>query len=124
LSHQDRISEAIAVLRAALHLEPAWPQAASSLARVLMSQHPVSEQAVTEAMTLAERACRATAYRDATALHALAVVYQAAGDEKRALTTAQQALELATAAGDTTLAAQITEHFPHTVPQEDAYDLR
>jgi protein O-mannosyl-transferase len=123
LSEQGHISAAIAVLRAALRLEPAWPQAASSLARVLITQRPVSAQTVTEAITLAKQTCRATAYGYATALHTLAVVYQAAGDEKRAYTTARQALEIATAHGNKTLAAQITGQFPHIGQQEEAYAL-
>ena len=122
LSRQGRLAEAIVALRTARHVAPTWPQAASSLAQVLVLQHPLSQPVLAEAITLAEQACSATAYREANPLHTLALVYQAAGDTARASMSARQALQLAHTAGDTALAGQLAAQFPETVQPEAAHD--
>jgi Flp pilus assembly protein TadD len=123
LAHEGRPEEAIVALRVALRLQPVWPQAASNLALVLVTQTAPAQQALTEAISLAEQACQAAAHRDAFAMYALAVTYRAAGDDTRAFNTAEQALTLATAAGDSAMAARITTQFPLVAQKEPVHAL-
>jgi protein O-mannosyl-transferase len=112
---QGKAGEAIAAYWTAHRLRPGWPQVALPLAWLLVRQQPASAPAVAEAIALAEQACQATAYQDATALYVLAVAYQTAGDEARARTTAQHALSLATAAGNIPFSTRIAAEFLSTV---------
>jgi tetratricopeptide (TPR) repeat protein len=116
LPQQGQHSAAIAALRIALRLRPHWPQAMAALAQLLATQP--SAQMLAEALALAEHACEATAYGDASLLHTLAVVAQAAGNPEKAQAMARQAHSLASAAGDTALATQIVTGFPPPVHRE------
>jgi tetratricopeptide (TPR) repeat protein len=111
LTRQGQLGSAMAAYRTALQLRPAWTQAARNLAALLVLQAHPAPQDVTEAVTLAEQVCQATDYHEAAALYLLALAYQAAARAPAAQATAQQALTLATAAGETALAHQISTHF-------------
>jgi Flp pilus assembly protein TadD len=62
-----------------------------------------------EAARLAERACELTGYQQPLMLDTLAIAYGAAGRVQEAVTTAQQALQLAQANGQTRLVAGIKQ---------------
>jgi tetratricopeptide (TPR) repeat protein len=109
LSRQDRFQEAIMTLRKALQLDPSWSLARASLARVLATQPTPSAAALEEARTLAVQACLSTAYRDASALFALAMVQQASGHAEQAYRHARRALELAQDTGNRALMDQIND---------------
>src|SRR5262249_51568198 len=83
--------EAITAYRAALHHQPGWSQAANNLAYLLATQGNPSRHDVTEAIQLAEEACYATGYENASMLGTLAVAYAAAGRRPDALRTAHHA---------------------------------
>jgi cytochrome c-type biogenesis protein CcmH/NrfG len=101
-SQQGRITEAVAAYRAALQGRAIWPPATLSLAQLLTTHFASSPLSVHEAVELAEQACRATAYRDATALYTLAMAYHTAGLSSRAVQTAETALAR----------ARVTRNFP------------
>jgi Tfp pilus assembly protein PilF len=118
LAQMGQNDNAMAALRIALEIRPAWPPAASHLAWLLATQTTLSPQAITEAVTLAEQACVATQYREPMSVFVLAVAYQAAQRTVLAYMTAQQALHLATAAADADIIARLQSHFPDAVQKD------
>jgi tetratricopeptide (TPR) repeat protein len=110
-TRQGQIRDAIAAYRTALQLRPGWIQVSRSLAALLILQAHPSAQDAAETVSLAEQVCQATDYSKAIDLYILALAHQAAAHTLVARTTAQRALTLATAAGDSALAHQITRQF-------------
>ena len=94
-------------LRRSIELQPQNPQGYNALAWLLATAPDATPTAIAEGVTMAERAATLTHGRDASALDTLAGTYAAAGDFARAVATAERALQVATAAGQTALAAQI-----------------
>jgi Flp pilus assembly protein TadD len=123
LSHLDQHDAAIAAVRMALQLRPTWPQAATQLAWLIATHPPPASQMGAEAVTLAEQACVATQYHDPLAVFVLAVAYQAAQRTSQAYATAQQALDLATTAGDIDIVARLHAHFPGLSQKEVWYGM-
>ena len=83
----------------AARLKPDWPDPLNGIAQILVVHPDARVRNVSEAVTLAERAARLTEYKDASILDTLAAAYAATGQFSRAVTTAQAAIELASAAG-------------------------
>jgi Tfp pilus assembly protein PilF len=121
LSQQGRITEAVAAYRAALQGRAIWPPAAISLAQLLTTHFASSPPSIHEAVELAEQACRATAYRDATALYTLAMAYHAAGLSSHAVQTAETALARARATRNFSLIHQIEALLPVSI-QRSSHD--
>jgi tetratricopeptide (TPR) repeat protein len=94
-------------LRRAIELEPDNPQGYNAFAWLLATSPDSTAAAIAEAVTLAQRAATITQGRDASALDTLAAAYAAAGDLDRAVAAAERAVQVATAAGQQPLAAQI-----------------
>jgi hypothetical protein len=90
-----------------IELQPQNPQGYNALAWLLATAPDATPTAIAEGVTMAERAATLTQGRDASALDTLAATYAAAGDFARAVATAERALQVATTAGQTALAAQI-----------------
>jgi tetratricopeptide (TPR) repeat protein len=95
---------AVAQFREALRLQPDSPPALTSLAWVLAVDPSDRVRSGPEAVTLAERACRLTRFRDPSFLGTLAAAYAEAGRFEDAIRTAGQARDLARAAGNQRLA--------------------
>jgi tetratricopeptide (TPR) repeat protein len=107
LWQQGYRSEAMVAYREALRRRPHWPQAANHLASLLMTQEPLTEQDLAEAITLAEFACQATDFRHPAPLRTLAAAYHAAGRGPEAVRLAQTALRHVNAVHDPGLFAKI-----------------
>ncbi len=107
LASQGRIREAIAHYREALRIDPDYAKACNNLARLLTTQEGLTAEDRAAAVTLAERACRLTNNKQAICLDTLAGAYAAAGRLPDAIRVAQQAVALANATGQNTLAADI-----------------
>jgi len=96
LLQKGRVHEVLAHSRAALELQPDNPAILSSLAWVLATWPEASVRNGTEAIKLGQRAKQLTGGQDPMALRALAAAYAEGGRLAEAVTSAQQAMELAT----------------------------
>ncbi|HVM60765.1 MAG TPA: glycosyltransferase family 39 protein [Verrucomicrobiae bacterium] len=81
-------------------------RAQNNLAWLLATLDPPNADPA-RAVALAERACQSTGYQAAPYLDTLAVAYAAAGRFNDAIATAQKAIDLARAAGQTQVVAQV-----------------
>ena len=102
-----QLDEALRHLREAVRLKPNWPVPLNPMARILFTHPDPKMRNTSEAIALAERAAKLTKYQNATILETLAAAYAAAGQFDRAVTTAEAALELASAAQADKLAIRI-----------------
>ena len=107
LARRDRIDEAIGDYRRALQLDAQLPAALVDLAWILATSDRPDIRAPDQAVRLAERAAQLTKYQDALVLDTLAVAYFSAHQIDRAISVAQDALELAVTAGQAQLADDI-----------------
>jgi tetratricopeptide (TPR) repeat protein len=105
LARAGRTAEAIAQYRALLQQAPATAPALNNLAWLLATTPEASLRDGAEAVRLAERACALAAHKQPLFIGTLAAAYAEAGRFSEAVQAAQQAAELAQAAGDTHLAA-------------------
>jgi Flp pilus assembly protein TadD len=97
--------EAMAEYREALRLNAEYAPALNNLAW-LLATHPIASiRNGKEAVDYAERACKLTGYHQALFVGTLAASYAEAGRLAEAASTAQKAIDLATAAGQKDLAA-------------------
>lgn len=94
------VREAVEQTRLALVATPDMPEAMSNLAWLLATAADGSLRNGTEAVQLAEQACRLTSYRQPRMIGALAAAYAEAGRFDKAVAMARKAIELARAAGD------------------------
>src|SRR5207248_11145783 len=97
--------EAVAQYREALRLKPDSVLALNNLAWILATRDVVDVRNGTEAATCAERACELTRRQEAFLMGTLAAAYAEAGRFPEAISAAQKAAELATAAGQKQIAA-------------------
>jgi tetratricopeptide (TPR) repeat protein len=104
LTRAGQSDAAVTQYRNALRLQPDSPPALTSLAWVLAVDPSDRIRSGPEAVTLAERACRLTRFRDPSFLGTLAAAYAEAGRFEDAIRTAGQARDLAHAAGNQQLA--------------------
>jgi Flp pilus assembly protein TadD len=107
LYQQGRAAEALTHWREALRLQPEAVAVLQRTAWLLASSRDASLRNAGEAVELAQRAVRLSAAKDPAALDTLAVAQAAAGRFAEAAQTAAQAMELAAAAGNATLADAI-----------------
>jgi Flp pilus assembly protein TadD len=105
LNETGQRSDAIVQYREALAAKPDEPEALSNLAWLLATSSDASLRNGKDAVPFAERACKLTNYKQASAVGVLAAAYAEAGDFSKAVQTAQKTIELATAAGDRQFAA-------------------
>ncbi|HEU0010785.1 MAG TPA: tetratricopeptide repeat protein [Verrucomicrobiae bacterium] len=101
---QRKFGEAISHFRRAVQLEPDSVPALNRLAWLLATHSDASMRHGADALRFATRACQLTANNDPLSLNALAAAYAETGQFDQAVATAQRALDLATASGQTPLA--------------------
>jgi tetratricopeptide (TPR) repeat protein len=96
---------AVTQLRKVVSLKPNLPQPLNNLAWLLATCPDDTVRNGPEAVTCAERACRLTAFRETAMVGTLAAAYAEAGDFHNAVATAEMAVRLGTAAGETRFVA-------------------
>ena len=106
LGQLGRTREAVAQYREALRLNPNLAGALNNLAWVLAASPDDELRNGAEAVRLAERACELTHYGEPLFIETLAAAYAEAGRFPEAVTTAEKAEQLATAAGLAAVAAK------------------
>jgi tetratricopeptide (TPR) repeat protein len=106
LSIRGRAADAAAQFAGALALRGDNVKALAGLAWIRATAADPSLRDAGEAVRLAERADQATRHQDVTAIDALAAAYAAAGRYDEAVGAARTGLDLATAAGQGSVAAQ------------------
>lgn len=109
LLHLGRTSAAIEQFHHALRLNPDHVELALTLAWLLATAPDATIADPQTAVTLAEQAARRTERRAPGALDILSVAYARAGRFEEALSTAQEALDLAIRAGEAALAHEIRQ---------------
>ena len=107
LLHQGNAAEAIAQYQRALQIRPDKVGVQNNLAWQLATCPQASLRNGNQAVALAERANQLTGYANPVVLDTLAAAYAEAGRFPEAVKTAQQALHLAEAQSNTTLAGSI-----------------
>jgi protein O-mannosyl-transferase len=101
LIHQGRKEPrpAIEYFRQALQAQPDWAESLNNLAWILAANPDATLRNGPEAVTLAERACQLTNYKEAFLIGTLAAAYAEAGRFPEAVTAAEKARTIALAAG-------------------------
>jgi len=107
LQQTGKVPEAEEHYEQALRIEPDNPIAQSNLSWLLATRSPAEGGDPVRAMNLAQDLCLHTGNHVVTYLDTLAVAYAANSRFDKAITTAQQAIELARSAGQTEFVSQI-----------------
>jgi len=107
LQRQGNVAGALAQYRRMLELRPGDAAAANNVAWILATRPEATMDDAQEAVQHALRLCEATRYQLPSAVDTLAATYAAAGRFVEAVTTAEKAIDLASAAGQHELAAKI-----------------
>jgi len=107
LMQMGKVREAITAGNQADRQIPDQPKILSLLAWLLASHEPSDGGDPLRAVELAERAVRLTHGQDVVCVETLAAAYASAGRFEQATATAQEALRLAQAAGQTPLVARV-----------------
>jgi tetratricopeptide (TPR) repeat protein len=105
-----RFDMALQHLQEAASLKPDYAAPLNGMARILATCPDPNLRNVSRAIELANRAAKLTGYRDASVLETLAEAYAADSQFDQAVTTAQAALDLATAAQNNELADHIRKN--------------
>jgi len=122
LEAQSQFAEASGHFREAARLKPDWPMPLNDLAWILSTCTDAGVRDASEAVELAERASELTGHKDAAILDTLAAAYAEAGLFDKAVTTAQEAIRLASAAETKELAEAIgkrLELYRHAKPYRE-----
>jgi Flp pilus assembly protein TadD len=109
LDSQGNVKKAISYYRQALLVQPDEPRICNNLAWLLATTSHAELRDGKEAVGLAEHACSLSGGKDPFLTGTLAAAYAEAGRLPEAVTAAQKAIALATAAGETQLAARNRE---------------
>jgi tetratricopeptide (TPR) repeat protein len=107
LERVGKLQDAVGHYEEAVRIKPDYAPAQNSLAWILATNDDDRLRNPAKAVQLAERACDLTARRDPNFLDTLAAAYAANGRFADAIRTAEQAANLALAAGQKDLAGQI-----------------
>ena len=94
-----QFDSALEHFRRAASLKPDWPGPLNGIAQILVVHPDAKARDANEAVRFAEHAAGLTGHKDASVLDTLAAAYAATGQFTQAVTTAQAAIELASAAG-------------------------
>ena len=108
LGRQERYTEAETLLRRGVELMPDDPEAVGALARFLVQCPVEGIRQPAEGVSMMERVCRRTGYRDPLALYGLSLVYTMVGRADEGISVAGRAQAIATEAGKEELAKAIT----------------
>ena len=104
LDGRGSTAQAIACYREGLRVRPGQVEIANNLAWILATNPDPRLRDGNEAIRLAEQACKSSGYKLALVVGTLAAAYAEAGRFSQAVTAAEQAIALATAAGQPELA--------------------
>ncbi len=109
--HQVRKESAAAVAfyHAALRVQPDWPEALNNLAWLLAANANPAVRNGAGAVQYAERACTLSNYKEAMFVGTLAAAYAEAGRFPEAVSAAEKARDIATAAGQKEVAEKNSE---------------
>jgi protein O-mannosyl-transferase len=107
LAGRKQTADALSHFREAVRLKPDWLEALNNLAWLLATQPDEKLRNAPEALRLATHAVALTRTNHPGPLDTLAAAYAAAGRFPEAVTAAQKAIDLAAAAGQAPLAAEI-----------------
>ncbi len=110
LTMEGKLESALVQWRTAVELDPENVLALNSLAWVLATTTNNTLRNGAEAVALAKRAAELTNRKNAAVLDTLAAAHAETGAFAEAVEVAQRALQIATAAGNENLAAQIRAH--------------
>jgi tetratricopeptide (TPR) repeat protein len=99
--------QAMAHFEQAMRIKPDYAEPQNNVAWLLATLPPAQGGNPLRAVTLAQRACALDGFHSAGDLDTLAVAYAAAGRFAEAVATAQKAVELARAAGQTKMLSEI-----------------
>jgi tetratricopeptide (TPR) repeat protein len=113
LSRKGDWAEAIAQYQKVLQLKSPIPEVQNNLAWLLATAPDVSLRNGGQAVELARQANERAGGKDPVILHTLAAAYAETGRFRDAISTAQTAMELAHAAGQPDLAAQLSDEIKH-----------
>jgi tetratricopeptide (TPR) repeat protein len=94
----DQFDSALEHLQEDVRLRPNRPDSLNAIAQVLIIHPDAKVRDANQAVGFAERAAELTEYRDASILDTLAAAYASAGQFDLAITTAEKAIALASAA--------------------------
>jgi hypothetical protein len=106
---EGKTEQAIFCWEKALEFNPNWIDAINNLAMTRVSSENPAFRNLDEALSLAQRGCKITEYRQPDLLDTLAAVYAAMGKFSDAIETAEQAMKLARYNGQKELAHQIQQ---------------
>jgi len=109
LANEGKLMEAVRRYREALQFQPDLIEVLNNLAWLMATANEAAVRNGPEAIQLAERACALTQHRQAMFIGTLAAAYAENGRFEEARNTAQKAIALAKAAGQTDLAARNSE---------------
>ena len=109
LEKLQRPAEAATAYRQSIALEPDFVPALNNLAWLLATSENSSLKAPDEALKLAMAAAEKTRFESAPILDTLATAQMAAGNRKAAMATLAKAIPLASAAGQTDFAAELSK---------------
>jgi Flp pilus assembly protein TadD len=119
-----KLDDALNHYHQALQIRPDYPQPMTGIAHILINHPNPEKRDISNAIQLAEHAADLTRYQNPAILDTLAAAYAAQGRFDIAITTAQTALDLATAQKADELAAHIRTRLelyrqakPHLQPQ-------
>jgi tetratricopeptide (TPR) repeat protein len=101
---QGKAEESITHYEEAIRLKPDWPEPLNDLAWLFATYPRAELRNGPQAVELAERACKLTNFKEARFLGTLDAAYAESGRFPEAITTAEEAKNLAVAAGDKTIA--------------------
>src|SRR5262249_39806552 len=99
-----KAEESITHYKEAIRLKPDWPDALNDLAWLFATYPRAELRNGPQAVELAERACKLTHFKEARFVGTLDAAYAEAGRFPEAIATAEQAKNLALAAGDKRIA--------------------
>jgi protein O-mannosyl-transferase len=94
LAQGGKINEAVTHFEEVLRLEPDWVELMNDLAWFLAASKETTIHNPDRAVKLARQSCELTNYKEPVLLDTLAVAYAATGDFRKAIETAEKALEL------------------------------
>jgi len=101
------LDDALVHFREAVRLRPDYVTSLNGMAQILATHPNEAVRDADKAIELGLRAAKLTAYRNTDVLETLSEAYAAAGRFDKAVETAKEALDLATASGDNELAERV-----------------
>jgi tetratricopeptide (TPR) repeat protein len=102
-----KIDQAISHFERALRFKPDWVEPLNNLAWFMVTSKDTTIHKPDKAVRFAQRACELTNYKKPEFLDTLAAAYAAAGDFRKAVETAEKALELCQSSEQNTLKKEI-----------------